>query len=771
MINEIINGENVEETLINILNAIHEDGPVKSSDFEVLTYIKLNYNNLFSLYEKRLLYLAGLFYKVDKPQGFLEEIYDIYAQSIFEETGVKYTPMQSEAYRYITSKRYFSFSAPTSSGKSFLFRELIKDADGDIIIVLPSRALIAEYMAVVLSIADKSVLVLQFIENVNTDNIHRRIYIVTPERAVDLFEISNELDVRLILLDEAQISEEEVRGMKFDSFVRRVDRYLPNARKVFAHPFINNPEAQLEKHNFLTNSHSSTYNYNSVGKIFFAFEEGQFKYFSPYDNKWTEMNVVARGDLIEEKLTKGGTVLIYLSKKKIIDGDYITSFSKYIDICPKLQNPLAVELIEKLKKYIGANDNDKSSLLINMMEKGIVIHHGSIPLRGRLIIEEFVRKRFAKMCFATSTLNQGINMPFDVVWIDNFYRMDSLTLKNLIGRAGRSTLIANSFDYGYVVINSVNRDTFIERLNVDIKIKNVSLLDQKIESTSIDDRDVVEAMQTDAFNDDFKLTESQVERLNSVDIEADIKLILDKLLVDGIPLNAKQYYELSDTQRNKIKSAFKNIYIRHLRRDILTRPEASILSAAIPLLLWHIQGKSFSEVISLRYAYLSEKDKRREIESRVKNNSITASQAREELRRIPPKYSCKAGTLPNIHASNVNLFSDIKSVLDIDYDTLVYDTYDYLDKVISLSLASPLCAAFMLYADRTNDNRAIGMANYIRYGTNDETTIWLLKYGFTFEDIEWIIDYVEKVDSRKITFKDEVGSLEKTKREMIERYL
>ena len=59
-------------------------------------------------------------------------------------------------------------------------------------------------------------------------------------------------------------------------------------------------------------------------------------------------------------------------------------------------------------------------MLLSLMQKGIVIHHGSMPLRARLLIEHFVNKGFARICFATSTLIQGINMPFDVVWIDNF---------------------------------------------------------------------------------------------------------------------------------------------------------------------------------------------------------------------------------------------------------------------------------------------------------------------------------------------------------------
>ena len=44
------------------------------------------------------------------------------------------------------------------------------------------------------------------------------------------------------------------------------------------------------------------------------------------------------------------------------------------------------------------------------------------------------------------------------------------------------------------------------------------------------------------------------------------------------------------------------------------------------------------------------------------------------------------------------------------------------------------------------------MSNYIKYGTNDNTEIWLMKYGFDFEDIEWIKQYVENIDENEIVF-------------------
>lgn len=55
-----------------------------------------------------------------------------------------------------------------------------------------------------------------------------------------------------------------------------------------------------------------------------------------------------------------------------------------------------------------------------LLRRGIILHHGSLPLKARMIIEELTRLGFCNLCFSTSTLVQGINMPFDIVLLDRF---------------------------------------------------------------------------------------------------------------------------------------------------------------------------------------------------------------------------------------------------------------------------------------------------------------------------------------------------------------
>lgn len=771
MLDRLLSGSELNSDMNEIIKKFHIEGPVDKLCLEKISYYKAFHPEDFLKFEGKIIAVMGLFYKIQKPNSLLEELYKTYSDAIVDETGEEFTPVQASAHRYITNNTYFSFSAPTSSGKSYLFRSLIEEARGDIVIVVPSRALIAEYIKEVREIVrdDTSILVLQFIDDVNVKHTSRRIFVITPERGGELFKYIDRFNIELILLDEAQLSEEKVRGMKFDAFVRRIDHLLPSVKKVFAHPFVANPEAQLIKHNFTVKAQSYNYEQHSVGKIFLSHHKQGFKYFSPN----VECLDVEADDVVLETLKENGTLLVHISKAKIYSGDHLIEFGKYVDLCEKVSDFDAIKIIEDLRSFIGASANlrEKHSMMIEMMERGIVIHHGSMPLKARLMVEEFIKSGFAKICFATSTLNQGINMPFDVVWIDNYNRMDILTIKNLIGRSGRSKAGKASFDYGYTVVNEKNKTSFKSRYKEEVIISETSELDSDLSLVEEDSRDIVEAIQSGTFDDTLNLTDTQVNRIKESQIDTDVIYILDNFLKDGKPVTAKQYLELGESTRKKIKAAFKNIFVQHLRRKDLTKAELSVISAAIPVMLWHIQGKSFSEIVSLRYAFLSEKDFRQSIRRDIREHKINYEQAQKNLSEKIVRFTPQAAPVPNKTLAQRPLFANGTSILDLDYDTVVYDTYDYLDKVVSLSLTDPVCAALAIFYNRTNDHRAKMLQNYIRYGTNDQSEIWLLRYGYSFEEIELIMPFLISVDSSEIKFSSNIKDASEEIMEIVERYI
>lgn len=62
------------------------------------------------------------------------------------------------------------------------------------------------------------------------------------------------------------------------------------------------------------------------------------------------------------------------------------------------------------------------------------------------------------------------------------------------------------------------------------------------------------------------------------------------------------------------------------------------------------------------------------------------------------------------------------------------------------------------------------MKNYIKYGTHDEKEIWLQKYGFGFEEIEWLYQYIKTINENEIKFNSSVKTLSQDKIDRIKRY-
>lgn len=776
---EILEHPSPEHLMVEVMNRMHSDGPVKQEDLQILAYIKYFFPDIFKEKENKLMYLLGLFYKANEPEDLLSFSYTTFAISIIEETGQSFTPVQASLRSKILSNRYFSFSAPTSAGKSFLFRELIKNETGDIVIVVPSRALIAEYMLAVRDIVvdQKDILVLQFIEDVNKKNTTRRVFVVTPERAAEIFRLSDHFNPTLFLYDEAQISEERVRGTTFDAFVRRSDRIFPNAKKVFAHPFVENPEAQLKKHEFVDSADSVSYKQSVVGKIYLAYDKKNdvFQGFSPFvDQSHIKKNKIEfSNDVVKDVIESGGSLLAYVSKESIYDKSFEQDFQKYIALCKKVNDPKALAIIEEIEELIGAKD--RKSEMIDLMRLGIVVHHGSVPLNVRFLIERFTNAGFARICFATSTLIQGVNMPFDIVWIENirFTGTDedkTLGLRNLIGRAGRITPVKGKFDFGFVVVKNVQK--FVEKFNGTARLSEVSQLDRDQGDLPDDLKDFIDAVKSNDLNDEYNLPNSKAERLGSSETSNFIRVALDALFKDGRIMTGTEYRGLSSTVRSILKNSLAGIYESSLGRALL-KGEKATLSAAITILLWQIQGKSFKELLGLRYSYLTNQKEQRKIRRQLREGEISQIEYLEKINNLNIEYSAIPFVLPNSSLNNTppSRFSRGK-IKDFNYDLMVYDTYDFLDKVISFSLTDVYVAAFDQFYRQTGDIRAYEMVNYFRFGTNDGVEIWLMRYGFSIEEAEVIKDFVSTINENEITFTNDIhNEMNKKVKDIVSRYL
>jgi len=774
-----LNPENIEAEVQKAIQRIHEEGAVSGIDLEIISYAKYHYPTVLGKYEKKLMFILGLFFKASEAKDVLSLTYQAYANVINDEIGIGLSPVQASIKKLIKENDVFSFSAPTSAGKSHLFRDLILTVDGDIVFVVPSRSLLNEYYIRINEIVERNddILVLQFIENINRDKTRRRIFVVTPERASELFKFPyGTFNIKLFLYDEAQLSEDSKRGIVFDAFVRRVSKKFPDSKIVFAHPFIENPIAQLEKHSFEKRGNARAYKHQTVGKIYIEKKGAKSYYFSPHvDNCHLILNKKVKiENPVKEIIFKGYPMLVYVSKSKIYKKDFLSEFSEYIPLFVDITHPRALKIIEQVEELLAAKG--KHSLIVSLMRKGILVHHGSIPLQVRYLLEQFANAGFSKMCFSTSTLLQGVNMPFYAVWLNGArfsgdLEERELALKNLIGRAGRTTKTKDSFDYGIVIVNDAKG--FSSKFNSSTTIKSNSLLDTVDDGGEANeiDEEFKDSLKKDQFDDLYDLPKNRVERLKSNESLATIRYILNQIFVGDRVITQTEYRKMTSSKRTKLKEAFKYIFeISLLRR--LSLSEQKILSTSISILLWQIQGRSFKEILKIRYNYVTKYTERRDLKELLKKAEISVADYNKKINEVICISSPAPREIPDTSLDRglSYSFKNLKFI-DFDYDLLVYDTYDYLDKVIGYSLSKVYYAAFNSYYLQALDKRAFMTALFFKYGTSDDVDIWLLRYGFSFEEIEWIREHVDYVTEDKIFFLDSIGTLEQEKLNALKKFI
>lgn len=764
LIEKIKNGENLQEIIEFVGKDIYINGPISTLNMEILSYLKYYQKEFFAQYEGDILQRMGIFYKENEISSLEGLIMSNYKDAIYEKYNKYYTPVQTNLVNNILLNKNFSFSAPTSTGKSYVFREIIEKPNmNDIAIIVPSRALINEYYIRIREIIkNKTTNILTSVEIINKKVARRSIFILTPERAKELFKHKKELNLDMVLFDEAQLGDEDnTRGIIFDSIVRRINNNFPNTKLLFAHPFISNPEAQLKK-NSIEHGDYKKYLEKNVGQMFISYNNGKFYNFGIEKDILGHKIIKMDDDPIEKIIRNNGSILIYTTKKSIYDGKILEKFGKYIKLCNEIKDKKALKLIKKLTRLIGAAQKKKSerySEMIYLLKRGIITHHGSLPLKARMILEEFTQMNFCRICFSTSTLVQGINMPFDLVWIDRFESSQRLNILNLIGRAGRATT-EKKFDYGIVVVKDNNKSKLRNIMKNDLPIKEVSLLDIDDDQEDDNIKDFKQSVKSGSLSDEYNLTPSQLERLEKDSLEDSIIYLLDKLVKNDKFINVEDFNKYDDNIIKKIKEAFQIIYLFYLNRNELSSGEKAVLSTALRILVWQINGKTFKQIVWYRYSYIT----------RLKERKKFLIQNKEGINDIEARFTMECSDIPDKELVSFNMFKD-KKVSEIKYDRIVFDTYDYIDKIIGFKLKDVYYATFKKYFNKTSDIRAKNMALYFKYGTIDKIEIMLIKYGFSFETIEWLKKYIKKIDENEIIFKRSIRTISKDKLKEIEHYI
>ena len=162
VLKNILEGVDIYEIISEVKDNIFRKGGISGTDMEILSLLSLYWPMVVRRELDELLLFLALNFKDNVGATTLKaKLFEIFKDTIKDTYGSTFTPVQADIYQSIKGQRYFSFSAPTSTGKSYVLHSFIRECVHDVVVVVPSRALINEYyLKVCDEIPDKSVNIL-----------------------------------------------------------------------------------------------------------------------------------------------------------------------------------------------------------------------------------------------------------------------------------------------------------------------------------------------------------------------------------------------------------------------------------------------------------------------------------------------------------------------------------------------------------------------------------------------------------------------------------
>ena len=193
---------------------------------------------------------------------------------------------QKEIFNKLEKERYFSYSGPTSMGKTFVIKmfiqKRIKDNERDnFVIVVPTKALISEITSELINelgeqLKNKNYKVINSWHEIQNEPKYNYIMIYTQERFLSHL-LNSKIQIGYVFIDEAhKMFYEDTRSVYFYKIIDILNGYANIPKIFFSAPLIANPDEFLK---LLPATLSKTY------KVFEFSPVNQQKYIVDYDGK------------------------------------------------------------------------------------------------------------------------------------------------------------------------------------------------------------------------------------------------------------------------------------------------------------------------------------------------------------------------------------------------------------------------------------------------------------------------------------------------------
>lgn len=682
---------------------------------------------------------------------------------------------------------YFSYSGPTSMGKSYIMRMFIKQQilDGvkrNFALVVPTKALINEIKKKVTD--DLKDNLHEFRYHIITaagdaaleskEKNRNYIFIMTPERL--LYLLINEKDIHLdyLFIDEAhKLSGADKRSAFYYQFVHMLSNRDDKPRIFFASPNVPNPEIYLKLisdinlENLIDNRMASAFSPVSQEKFLINLNDKEVSIYNEHTKEAIPLTSIAIDDadltdvlLRFEKDENGKEVqsIVYFpsTRKTVVAArDFAANRVEKTD-CKEL-----MDLAQDIK-----NEVHGEYYLVDLIKKGIAYHIGYLPSSIRQRIEDLFKDGKITMLFCTSTLIEGVNLPADNLFVTDFKNgtkhMKPVDFRNLIGRVGRLeyNLYGNVF---LVAISEKAKEKYEQLLEANIKPQTLSV---EKGLTKPQKRNVIEALVAGTV--EFEEYPRGIQSGDSYDLMRKFGItLLNDILRDRDTLVRREFTKLMKPgEEDEIRHKFQN------RTDYLQENDITVSVDQSESLYQAIaqNGLEFPKIFedgSFDYDELTQFLER--LCSIFKWEIYEA----DTLGHVG-KYSHKHGKLSwyqvilaqwvRGNGLSAIMYQAIKNKEDypkgamyidreyVDYDysrnhknIVISDVLSVIDEVILFKLSNYFLKVSKAYKEIKGKDPDHDWYEFVEYGSTNEDTINIQKHGFSRESAIYILEHPELV--------------------------
>lgn len=376
-----------------------------------------------------------------------------------------------------------SFLAPTSFGKSSLIVDYLSDNLSNstkVAIIVPTKSLLMQTYQMIRT-ANLKKRILMHDEMYNNEKTF--IAVFTQERALRLLG-KNDVFFDILIIDEAHNIlnlDSENRQILLSRLISKNLQSNPNQKVIYLSPLIENiANVRLSENQKIT-THKIKFNIKEPEIFELTIDYQKFQY-NRFVNQFFKLPNTHKNKfhyIIGNSKKKN---FIFESSPVKIE-NIAKEFSSFL---PLLENDSIInEVVNVLKLEIHEDFYG-----ITYLKHGIIYLHGKLPD----IIKEYLESKFReikniKYLIANTVILEGINLPFEVLFIMNTHRLRGKELINLIGRINRLNEIFNSDDVELEKllprVHFINKTSYAGNHNTKIKLLRSRVFKDDIQNPTL----------------------------------------------------------------------------------------------------------------------------------------------------------------------------------------------------------------------------------------------------------------------------------------------